>query len=115
METVNCYKRLTNRYNPGWAYLDKSEFVGTLMLTPRKLTSVPADDADHSEGNTYVQYCRVPARVKWKELAQAIRDTMSGSSCQHEWDCCGCSSTYVTVKRHGTRQLRIHTSITYNY
>ena len=51
-----------------------------------------------------------PARV-----AQALRDTLGGSRCRHEYDCCGCASRYVKVIRKTRRDLLVRTFVTYNY
>ena len=113
MQTVHCYKRLSHKFAPGWVHLDPTEYVGTMVLTPQQ--EVEAPGLDHSDGGVFVQYGRLPAGVPFKEVAQALRDTLAGSGCRHEHDCCGCRSTSVRIKRYGSRQVQVRTRVTYNY
>lgn len=112
MQEVHTYKRLTHSYRDGWSYMDNDEFLATVKLTPRKMVE---EGAGYDEGDTYLQYVRVPRNVKAAELAQALRDTMGGSNCRHEYDCCGCATRYVSTKLVAPRKLQVRTSVTYNY
>jgi len=49
------------------------------------------------------------------DLSQAICDTMGGSPCQHEHDCCGCPTTYVYIERTGEWRYTVQLNITLNY
>ena len=91
-------------------YID--EDVATVRLTPSKKV---ADGNGYDEGGTYLQYMRVPRGVNKAELAQALRDTMGGSSCTHAHDCCGCASRFIMTKLIAPRTMQVRTKIFYNY
>lgn len=112
MQTVEIYKRLSHRFNPGWSSRDNWAWLGTLKLTPAK---VVREGNGYDDGGTYLQYARIPADVDRQQLAWAVQDTMSGSSCRHEYDCCGCQSTSVRTKFLSTRLLQVRVSVSYNY
>jgi hypothetical protein len=112
MQTVNAHKYTSHLWAPGYRYLDSDVFVAELKLTPRKQVAAPQD---YDEGGTYLQYTRVPKNVDTRLAAEALRDTMGGSNCQHEYDCCGCATRHVSVKVLGSRRLRIRTHISLNY
>ena len=112
MEQVHAYARLTHKYRDGWSHLDSDEFVATVRLTAPKMVE---EGKGYDEGDTYVQYVRVPRSVNAKLLARALSDTMGGSNCRHEHDCCGCATRYVRVKAIAPRQLKVTTSVSYNY
>lgn len=112
MQTVHTYIRLTHKYRDGWSHLDNDEFVATVRLTPPKMVR---EGEGYDDGGKYVQYMRVPRNVNPGQLEQALRDTLGGSSCRHEHDCCGCATRYVRTKLVTPRKLKVTTSVTYNY
>lgn len=112
METVHAYARTSHKYRDGWSHLDSDKFVATVRLTPPKVTRA---GQGYDEGDTYVQYLRVPRATNAKLLQQALRDTMGGSNCKHEHDCCGCASRYVSTKLVAPRKMRVTTRVSYNY
>ena len=114
MFDVHLYTRKSFKYADGWRHLDNDEYLGTIRVTPAVVIREPAPNADMSEGPTYVQYARLPAGIDVASAKQAIRDTMGGSNCRHEYDCCGCSSRSVRVTNVG-RKLRIITNVSFNY
>ena len=112
MEKVHAYKRLTHGYADGWRHLDKDVYLGSVNMTPAVVTEEPGG---YDEGGAYVQYARAPSKVDIKQLIQALRDTLGGSNCRHEHDCCGCAIRYVSIKHLGSRRLQIRTRVSYNY
>ena len=112
MEQVHAYARISHRYIDEYKHLDGERFVATVRLTPRKQTR---EGNGYDDKGTYVQYLRVPRNVAKKDLAQALRDTMGYSGCTHEYDCCGCSSYYVSVKSTGSRTMQVVTNVSRNY
>jgi hypothetical protein len=111
----SMYERKTFKYRPGWAGLDRSEYVGTVkVLAPTKIEE-PSEDDDISCGPVY--RFRVVARSadKGKDFTAAIEDTLGGSSCQHEYDCCGCVSRFVRARRVSAREYAVIQSTSYNY
>ncbi len=111
MQAVHLNVRTSNTYADGWRHLDSDEYVGTVKLTPRRLV---AEGDGHDEGGTYLQHARIPAGMPVDLFKQAVRDTLSGSNCRHEYDCCGCASYHVSVQNRG-RQAVIRTRVSYNY
>jgi len=112
MYKVHAYQRTSHSYVDGWRHLDNDEFVATVKLTPAKQI---ADGKSFDEGGTWVQYARAPAGVSIPKLIQALRDTMGGSNCRHEHDCCGCASSSVRIQHLGSRRLMVRTQVSFNY
>jgi len=111
MITVNVYTRNTRRYRAGWAGEDDWSYLTTVKLTPPRITAMPED---LEEGPTYVQHCKIPKGINRKLFVRSLIDTISGSSCKHSHDCCGCAYRYASV-RLNRRNAIIHTSVHYNY
>lgn len=112
MQTLNVFARTSNKYRDGWSYMDNFEFVASVKLTPYRLVRKPSD---YSDGGTFVQYLRVPRGMDAKVLGRAIEDTVGGSSCRHEYDCCGCTSRRVFTRLVAPRRMKVTTDISYNY
>jgi hypothetical protein len=74
-----------------------------------------SEGKSYDEGSTVRYRVIGPKNVDQKMLKKAIRDTFSTGGCSHEYDCCGCPSTYATVKkaRKGIFTAIVKTS--YNY
>lgn len=102
----------TQRYAPGWRHLDSSRSVGEVALTPRK--TVHAGNG-YDEGPTYIQHARLPRGMNRVTAARGLVDTISGSGCRHEHDCCGCASTSVSVRPLSKRDLLVRSRVSYNY
>jgi hypothetical protein len=112
MIALNLFTRLTHTYADGYNHLDDHAFVSEVKLTPPKKVR---EALDYDDGGTFVQYMRVPRGVATAAVKQALRDTLSGSNCRHEHDCCGCASRHVQVKQLAARRLLVRTTISYNY
>lgn len=112
MHLLNVYERKTHKYADGYDHHDEWEHMGTLKLTPRVQVR---EGNDYGDGGTYVQYARLPAGYDWRHIAQSVQDTMSGSNCTHEYDCCGCARRRVRTQLIRPRVLQIKTKVTYNY
>jgi hypothetical protein len=104
------YERLTHKYCDGWAGNDAHRFVAIVKLTPHRMVR---EYEDVDDGGTYIQHCRAPAGAP--NLTRALRDTLSGSNCRHDWDCCGCASRSVRVFKVSARDYVITADISYNY
>ncbi len=112
MITASLTLRKTHRYADGWADLDESRYLGRMKLTaPRVL--VPGNGYDR--GPVFIQRVRVPSGLKREDVKQALMDTLGGSRCRHEHDCCGCASRHVQVRALGNRDFAVRTSLTFNY
>lgn len=115
MYDLHCYARKTHKYRAGWSSWDDWDYLTTLRVTPLRSAR---DSRGFDDGGTYVQYVRLPAGVNRKAKARIIRsieDTISGTGCKHQYDCCGCASHRATVRSISRRDLLIHTSVSFNY
>lgn len=112
MELVNLYERKTHYYSDGWSGEDDWTFRGSLKLTPPKQVR---EGNNYDDLGTFVRYTRIPSGTDWRQVAQTVRDTMCGSRCRHEYDCCGCTSHAVSAKLVAPRKLLIRTTVTRNY
>lgn len=101
----------THGYAPGWRHLDRSRSLGEVALTPRKAVSA---GNGYDEGPTYTQHVRLPRGMNSDLAVRGLVDTISGSRCRHEHDCCGCASTSVSVRSLSKRDLLVRSRISYN-
>tara|TARA_R110000868_G_scaffold163699_1_gene396037 strand:+ start:551 stop:871 length:321 start_codon:yes stop_codon:yes gene_type:complete len=106
MERILLSERLTYKYASGWSELDIWEEVGSVQLKPAK--SILGRVIDQ-------KYILINDKKLPGDLSQAIADTMGGSPCQHEHDCCGCPTTYVYIERTGEWRYTVQLNITLNY
>jgi hypothetical protein len=107
---AHIYTTLSHKYRD--SRLDPVEYVATVkVLTPTRIEE--AEDFD--EGDTYFFRVVAPSADRGRDLSRAIRDTLSTGGCSHEHDCCGCASTYASVRRVGPREYKVRTRTTYNY
>lgn len=103
---IDLYERFTHTYRDGWQELDEHKFVGTVkVLRYQRL----ADDG--IDGKSHKTLVFAPAALRDTDLSYAIADTLGGSNCRHEHDCCGCATTYADVRRISRREysVRLHT------
>ena len=92
---VDLEKRLTYRYNSGWSYLDKHEYLGQAQAVAA--TRKKGDD-DYWTNSLLLQVKDCDG-VDQDDIKSALESTFSGGRCQHEHDCCGCVSTSVNSVR----------------
>lgn len=105
-------KRMTHKYRDGWSGLDQWNHVGTVKeLAARRLE----EPRDFDDGGVVGITVRAPAALARTDLRDALASYYSGSSCQHEHDCCGCAFYRASVRRTGRRDYFIRVSIGYNY
>jgi hypothetical protein len=106
MERILLSERLTYKYASGWNELDEWEEAGSVVLKPAKNWRGQVLDQKY----VLINDTKIPG-----DLSQAIADTMGGSPCQHEHDCCGCPTTYADVERTGEWRytVKLHTTLNY--
>lgn len=74
-----------------------------------------------SQGNGYDEGQRVSFRVIGsKTLSQAdqrlaLSASINGGSCTHDYDCCGCASTYASVRKVKPGVFAVQARTSYNY
>lgn len=111
MRTEHLYQRETFRYSSGWSHLDDWQFLCTVRLTPMQQVR---EGNGYDLGGVYLSYARVPRGKDWRQIARALEQTLEGSRCRHEYDCCGCASRRVTVRLIAPRRLQVRMSVSYN-
>lgn len=111
---INLYERLTHKYRDGWSGEDDHKYIGEAKVL--RYTPVRTRTSDDFEGSKITHTLVVaPAALRDTDLRNSIADTMGGSSCRHEHDCCGCPSTYVDVRRISRREYSVKLTTFYNY
>ena len=88
----NLAIRETTRYRAGWAYLDTWQSIGRFTVEDKTEPDYGPDDYNIEEYHQRYMFIRVELDQPepFERIRNAIRDEFSGSSCQHEYDCCGC-------------------------
>ena len=110
--TIHIYDRLTYRYHDAWRHLDGEQYIGEakqLGLTRR------IQPAGYDDGGEYHFRVIAPSALKGRDLSRPISQTLSGSSCTHEYDCCGCASTRASVRRIDRRTYSVKLAVSFNY
>lgn len=102
----SLFQRLTFTYDTGWSHLDKERYLGQLKVTPPRI--VQRGDM-WGDGKVVIQHARVRSGLKGRVAASAIANTLSGSYCRHEHDCCGCTFKTVTVEQRAPRKFVVRT------
>ena len=114
MQTITLSLRRTSRYADGYDYLDAWEDLTSARMTPVRVTR-PGNGFD--DAGVYTVEIRVPARSRLDpvDVMQAIRDTLGGTSCRHEHDCCGCVTRYAGARRVGRHRYLAHVRLSRNF
>lgn len=112
MHTTSLSLNTTHHYGQGWKHLDAWIDLGPVKLTAARVI----ERADgYERGPTTVQRARVRPGLDPRLVEQALVDTLGGSSCQHEFDCCGCANRSVQVRKLSRRDFAIRTSVRFNF
>lgn len=112
MQTLELYKRETHTYASGWSHLDDWQHLGTAKMLQPRMTEAPNG---YDEGGQYLAKVIAPRHLKNLDLSHAIADTIEGSSCTHEHDCCGCPTTHARVTRTSAREYSVFFRVFFNY
>lgn len=94
-DTFSLQLRETHRYNDGWAYLDQHKYLGEC----RAIAATKECGNDEYWSNTVAVAVFQEHDATREEIEEAIIDTLSGSRCRHEHDCCGCVSRSASKVR----------------
>ncbi len=117
-EIQTVEKRNTSRYIDAYSHLDEwgPEFITIKVLAARRK---PIDeDSWEGEGETTgkVVVMSNPYNLNRDEIRNMLYSHFSQSGCNHEYDCCGCMSTYASVyKLRKPREFRVDLSFRRNY
>lgn len=112
MQTLELYKRDSHTYTDGWADLDEWTHLGTAKMLQPRMTEAPNG---YDEGGQYLAKVIAPRQLKSLDISHAIADTIEGSSCRHDHDCCGCPTTHASVKRTSAREYSVFFRVFFNY
>jgi hypothetical protein len=121
---ARCTTRITRGYRDGWSNLDT---WGQPTFKVKVLAGNGKRYREDRDGG-YSYFNRVVAmndsselhhkdfaKLTDAEIERAIYDTISGSSCRHEHDCCGCASSSITLTKVRKHEWKMETRISYNY
>lgn len=101
-----------HQYNAGWRHLEREEFTGTVkVLGPTH----QSEGEGYDDGGSTRFRVVAPSALKRQDLSRAIAQTLGGSSCRHEHDCCGCATHRASVRRVSPREYSVKVSISFNY
>lgn len=100
LETQYLERRVRRTYRDGWSYLDPHEDVGTAIILQRSGYHVYDDDGYEGAHSSVVLMVTSASNASPAKVKEAIQDTFGGSNCQHEYDCCGCWSSYAHNIHH---------------
>lgn len=114
MLTTDLYVRLTRHFDPGWSSLDDDRPAGTARLTPWRLVR-PGNGHDDGGVYTSIATVRTQDRRAARAIEQALADTLGGSSCRHEHDCCGCAYRFAEARRVSKHRYAVRMSVTFNF
>ena len=115
MHTIHLYERLTRSYAPGWAHLDRQEYLTYARVTPARMVRQPQDFDDGGEHIFHVTIPSGATRKEYRLVRQALIDAFTTSTCRHEYDCCGCAVRFASVKRTRRNRYVIHQKTSFNY
>lgn len=93
----------------GWSSVEDLERICQAKILPaRRLSRTPSDVFDVRRTLRTVELpAGLATRAEQRAAKQAIVDTLSGSTCQHDHDCCGCWSHHARILRRRGRSLSV--------
>lgn len=86
--------RLTNHYVDAYNTMDDWEEMGTIHYGPSQLLPNGNATIDGWRSSLVVEV-DLWERTNRHRIALALRHTLGGSNCTHDYDCCGCITTSV--------------------
>lgn len=109
---IHAAPRLTHKYRDGWADEDQWGDPIAFKVLAGRMTEEPSG---YDDGGVYLARVVGHKRMDKALQADALASHFSGSSCQHEYDCCGCVSTYASARHVGGGEFSVRIRIGYNY
>jgi len=111
---VIAQRRLTHNFDPAWSELDDWVEIGQIRALAARVKA-PGNGFDRLP--TTVQTFVLPRRLTGRplrEMAAALEDMLSGTSCRHEYDCCGCELRLARVIAKTPRRLTVRINASRN-
>lgn len=111
---IVLHRRLTGRYAHGFSHLDRWARAGTAKVLPWRRVE---EGNGHDDIGTYLVHAVVKpaAGATRQDAARALRDSLDGTSCQHEFDCCGCRIQRARVLHVRGRKVVLRVAVSRNY
>lgn len=129
--------RLTHSYVGSCAHLDKWGSICNARVTAPRLVKAPGDDASDGATRAFVVSLTAAdlatARESYRRLRfqaphrhgvplsfarwmnRSIEQNYTSAGCHHEYDCCGCASTYADAHRTKRGEFTVTVRTSYNY
>lgn len=96
------YKK-TQKYVGAYDYLDEWEDLGAADVSTIETREegcdwggIPFESDDYCDAGGYRMLVRMEKEFPYEDVKRAFYHTFGKRGCGHEYDCCGCVSTYVT-------------------
>lgn len=115
MNLLHLYLRRTFNFDSGWSSYDDHTYLCTARVPAPRVTK---PDYGGDDAGVYQYTLHIPAGASRRDhtlIKRAIYHTIGGTSCRHEYDCCGCIRRSVAVKRVSKREYRVNVSAYRNY
>lgn len=98
--TFPLERRLTHKYVGTWKHLDEWDDVGYAVIRCSEVELT--DDTDPCEPCETTMVVEVWTRQPEPQavIREAIISSLTSHGCSHEYDCCGCRSTWVGDVAH---------------
>jgi hypothetical protein len=110
---IHLEKCLSYRYVGTCSHLDRWQSVGRAKVFPARLVREPGKDI--ADCGTYVLTAKIPAGQDPLASREALRDHFTSEGCHHDYDCCGCRSTWAEVRRIAGRTFSVKLHVSRNY
>lgn len=109
-QVISLQLRTSNHFADGWSDLDEWCDAGTAKLLPMRQVC-PGNG--YEDLGIYIAHAELrPAHgVSLRQARSALAQHLSGSSCRHEYDCCGCAFRMAGVHWARGRKVAIRLSI----
>ena len=115
-QSITVSSRKTHRYAEGWSDNDQWKTVGQVKLLPSRTTR---PGQDHDDGGTYLVHAvskqRMATAPQAKLMAKSLAETLGGTRCRHEYDCCGCAIRSAHVIHRDRRHFVVKVDVRFNY
>jgi hypothetical protein len=114
MSRIDLEIRETHKYVGPYRHLDRWREIGWARVIE---SGVVEKDWENPEETTVTRtVLTVHSEAPEAEIEQAIRDVFTKEGCAHEYDCCGCWSSYAQKPRKlspGCWEVKVSSSRNY--
>lgn len=114
-QQLHLYQRLSHKWAPGWSHLEDEKFLLTAKALYGPSVEDPNGDSITDEHIQSVCIKLPPHDFKPSQIRNALYAQFSGTSCRHEYDCCGCWCSSATVEQKDHRHWSVKIRSYRNY